>query len=380
MRTDLERKLTDAQDLNDSIQNELERLRVDNANAERDLRIQIEEAQQTQSNSLGDDNGEWQQRYETLEQELYEQEQVIKEVRKEAKQYLAEMRTLSEQSDEAMENESRLIDQVHSLEAEIKDWKTRYAKARTQLRSLRTSSMGLPQPIDAGNLARDSAITAPDGLVQDVHVTRFQIAIDELLQTARQPDPSRVTDAMKAVIMSTRDITADCDAGGIHTPTSGTLMSPDPPSGETKNPAKLKQRVSATANNLITASKNHAGGEGLSPVSLLDAAASHLTMAVVALVKVCRIRPTPAEEFADDFVGQDKKPLPRTPSSFGDYTLSPTKGSPRRMGNGNRGSDESAMYSATSTSSPGRRGSGWNRSVGSILSRGDPGLEDLKVR
>ena len=397
-RDDLERRLADAQNLNESIQNELEQLRNDNATTERDLRVQLEEAQQAQPKGYGDDS-ELQRRYELLQQELYEQEQISEEVRTEAKQYLAEMRALSEQSSEAMEHESRLISQVDSLESEIKDWKTRYARARTQLRSLRTSSIGLSQPVDAGALARDAALTSPDGLVKDVHLTRFQLAIDELLQTGRGPDARRVIDAMKAVIMSTRTITVDCDAGTstattsagmARSPTSGTLLtSPDVPGhGEpTRNPAKLKQRVSATANNLITAAKNHAGAEGLSPVSLLDAAASHLTMAVVELVKVCRVRLTPAEELAEDFVGQDQKILPETPNSFGEAGgFSPVKGaggSPRRMmvgNNSNRGSDESADYSATSTSSPGRRGSGWNRSTASSMrSRGDPGLEDLKV-
>ncbi|KAL9071348.1 MAG: hypothetical protein Q9157_005490 [Trypethelium eluteriae] len=54
--------------------------------------------------------------------------------------------------------------------------------------------------------------------------------------------------------------------------------------------------------------------------------------------------------------------------------------SPRRglgMG-GNRGSDESGEYSATSTSSPGRRNSAWERSVESMRVR-DAGLEDLKI-
>jgi len=51
---------------------------------------------------------------------------------------------------------------------------------------------------------------------------------------------------------------------------------------------------------LITASKNFVSANGLSPVSLLDAAASHLTAAVVELVRTVKIRPTPAGELEDD--------------------------------------------------------------------------------
>ncbi|KAL9091089.1 MAG: hypothetical protein Q9165_005016 [Trypethelium subeluteriae] len=403
MRGDLEQKLADAQTLNESIQSELERFRTDSTNTERELRVQLEEAREAQATKGFDEEhnnqGEWQQRYETLQQELYDQDQIIDEVRREAKQYLAEMRTLTTQSSDALESESRLIAQVHSLEAELQDWKTRYAKARTQLRHLRTSSLGLAsQPLQqAGHLARDDTLVAADGLVADVHVTRFQLAVDELLATARQPEGQgqRTLDAMKGVVMATRAITADCDAGGIHTPTSaGALVSPEgrPEAGAgqmtptSKNPSRLKGRVSATANNLITAAKNHAGAQGLAPVSLLDAAASHLVMGVVELVRVCRVRSTgEGEEGEDgwvDVAGEGEgegKVLPRTPNSFGEV-----KGmelvSPRRglgMG-GNRGSDESGEYSATSTSSPGRRNSAWGRSVESRRVP-DAELEDLKL-
>ncbi|KAL9079419.1 MAG: hypothetical protein Q9157_001718, partial [Trypethelium eluteriae] len=250
MRGDLERKLADAQTLNESIQSELERFRTDSTNTERELRVQLEEAREAQPTKGFDednnDQGEWQQRYETLQQELYDQEQIIDEVRREAKQYLAEMRSLSTQSSDALESESRLIAQVHSLEAELQDWKTRYAKARTQLRHLRTSSLGLAsQPLQqAGHLARNDTLVAADGLVADVHVTRFQLSVDELLATARQPEREgqrqRTLDAMKGVVMATRAITADCDAAGIQTPTSAALVSPEVEAGgqtpTTKNP------------------------------------------------------------------------------------------------------------------------------------------------
>ena len=64
--------------------------------------------------------------------------------------------------------------------------------------------------------------------------------------------------------------------------------------------ARLKHRVSNTCNNLFIASKNFVDAKGLSPVSLLDAAASHITTAVVELVKTVKIRPTPTGEYEDD--------------------------------------------------------------------------------
>jgi len=52
----------------------------------------------------------------------------------------------------------------------------------------------------------------------------------------------------------------------------------------------LEQRVEATLSNLVAASKTHATSSGLSPVSLLDAAASHVSAAVTDLGRVVLLR------------------------------------------------------------------------------------------
>lgn len=52
----------------------------------------------------------------------------------------------------------------------------------------------------------------------------------------------------------------------------------------------LEERVEATLSNLVAASKTHATSSGLSPVSLLDAAASHVSAAVTDLGRVVLLR------------------------------------------------------------------------------------------
>ena len=164
-------------------------------------------------------------------------------------------------------------------------------RTKTQLRNLRASSLGLSiQRTDTARLTKDDAFTRPDGLVKDVHITKFQIAIDELLHIARAGEPSAVLEYMKNVVVAVRNITQDIVA-------SATLTKDDEMS---QRRAKLKSKVSATANNVITASKNFASSNGISPVSLLDAAASHLTAAIIELVRTVKIRPTPAGELEDD--------------------------------------------------------------------------------
>ncbi|KAF2138304.1 uncharacterized protein K452DRAFT_301262 [Aplosporella prunicola CBS 121167] len=293
LREDLERKVEEAQGLNESLKAELEKVREESSHVEQDLRTQLEEG-----GHGGGGDSDLKQRYEQLERDFQEQQQVTEEVRREASQFLLEMRSLSERSSSALEKEEKLANHVSQLETELREWKARYARAKTQVRHLRASSMGLANfTPDASIYARDSNFAAPDGLIKDVHVSKFQLGIDELLQTARKPNPEAVLDCMKNVVVSVRHITADFDAAGSPPSSAGGDESTD-----AKRASKLKSRVSATANNLITASKNHAAAAGLSPVSLLDAAASHLTTAIVELVKIVKIKPTqPGEEDYEEF-------------------------------------------------------------------------------
>ncbi|KAH0562286.1 hypothetical protein GP486_003017 [Trichoglossum hirsutum] len=295
LRADLERKLVDAQNLNESLQSELNRLRSDNASMERDLRDQLDRAN-TGDSGGSSQGGEWKERFELLERdhdelklELREQQQVTEEVRKEASDFLREMKALTDRTDHPWDREEKLLGQISRLEEEVKEWKGRYARTKTQLRNLRASSTGLSiQPMDVGQLSRDRTFTDENGLVNDVHVTKFQIAIDDLLRTARSGEPSSVLDYMKSVVVAVRNITQGIDDA---TPID---------SDQSHQRSKLKGRVSATANNLIIAAKNFSSANGISPVSLLDAAASHLAAAVVELIRAVKIRPTPEGEFEDD--------------------------------------------------------------------------------
>jgi hypothetical protein len=289
VRMDLENKLADAQNLNESLQSELDRVRSSQASTERDLRTQLEELKASGVAASGlSGNANLEQENEELRSELREQQRVTDEVRREAQEFLREMRMLSERSGSSYDREEQLVNTVNKLEEEVKDWRNRYARTKTQLRNLRASSIGLTIQQDAAKYAKDSGFTQENGMVKDVHITKFQISIDELLQIARADDPTRVIDFMKSVVVNVRRIVQDIEDAGT---SNGELA---------LQQTKMKSRVSATTNNLITASKNFASASGLSPVSLLDAAASHLTSAIVELVRTVKIRPTPAGELEDD--------------------------------------------------------------------------------
>jgi hypothetical protein len=68
----------------------------------------------------------------------------------------------------------------------------------------------------------------------------------------------------------------------------------------------LEERVEATLSNLVAASKTHATSSGLSPVSLLDAAASHVSAAVTELGRIVLLRratKAEQEQFAPSSTG-----------------------------------------------------------------------------
>lgn len=324
LRHELETKVSKAEDLNSSLQLELERVRTEHETMERDLRSQLNDS------SRGVDDAGLQARYvdletqhQSLQAELQQQKQVTDEVRREASTFLMEMKTLSAESHSNWEREEQLSNEVHRLEADSNEWKNRYAKVKAQLRHLRTSSGGFADSRpDTSLVAKEHELVQPDGLVKDFHVTRFQVSVDELLRVARFEESHVVLHQSKMVIVAVRHILQDVE------------YAPIPVDGSAALRAKVKGQVSTTANNMITATRNFASSSGLSPVSLLDAAASHLCTAIVDLIRAVKIHPSPVDELEDDDYEADV-----SQGQFPDYF--DTSASQKRMSN-------NSVYSAIS--------------------------------
>ena len=291
LRADLEGKLASAMNLNRNLQVEIDRARQSQTESERQLRTEID-----QMKKQGRGGDEWRIRCENLDKahqelqsDLRRQQKVTAEVKQEAANFLQQMKALAERSDHNAEREEKLVQQVQKLEEEIQDWRGRYTKVKSQLRTLRAPSISSPTQLpDRDQFLKNRAFLKQDGLVKHVHVTRFQISIDDFLRTARVSEPSSVLAYVKSVIVAVRDITQDVDKS---TPSSQDVA---------EQIQKLEVRISTTANNLITATKNFAMANGLSPISLLDAAASHVTAGVVELIRIVKIRPASPGQIEDD--------------------------------------------------------------------------------
>ena len=256
---------------------------------EQDLRAQLDLV-----TTKNNDGGEWRSRHDDLErenqelqqdnqelqQELLEQQRVTDEVRREAAGFLEEMKTISDSSDKSWEREEGLVGQVRRLEEEVKEWKGRYSRTKTQLRSTETGSTNLS--VQQPSIGKDRSLLQSSGLIRDYHITNFQLAIDEVLRVAHSGESRAALDQVKSVVIAVKDICED--------------VSKD----SNEQPMKMRARVTATASNFITGTKNFAYSGGVSPVSLLDAAASHLSAAVVDLVHTVKMRPTSINELDND--------------------------------------------------------------------------------
>jgi hypothetical protein len=126
-----------------------------------------------------------------------------------------------------------------------------------------------------------------DGGILDRQLTEFQSSIDSLLTIGRSPTPAKVLTAMRTVVDSV----------------SAVLNNPRPQFGSDSSARALNERLEDTLSNLVTAAKNHAQSYGLSPVSLLDAAASHVSETVLELARYVGVRRGDGRRDDDDFRG-----------------------------------------------------------------------------
>lgn len=168
---------------------------------------------------------------------------------------------------------------IKDLNQQVTSYKRKYEQAKTELRSLKATSQLWVQPAKADELMTPSE----RGGIADVNLTAFQSSIDELLAAARSKTQSNVLAAMKTVVLATTLCTDDVVK--FEQSSNNDLSKED-----LDHIKSLKSKCSSTLNNLMTACRNHASSHGLSPVSLLDAAASHVSTTIVDMVRIVKIR------------------------------------------------------------------------------------------
>jgi hypothetical protein len=124
---------------------------------------------------------------------------------------------------------------------------------------------------------------SPDGGILDIHITAFLSAIDSLLTAGRSNAPTRVLTPMKTVVNAVTNIIDDVRAFERR-------PQRDRNDADLDTLRSLRERAEVTLSNLVAATRTHATSNGLSPVSLLDAAASHVSASVTEVGKIVYLR------------------------------------------------------------------------------------------
>ncbi|KAG0148831.1 hypothetical protein CROQUDRAFT_654438 [Cronartium quercuum f. sp. fusiforme G11] len=213
-------------------------------------------------------------------------EAIVERLKGEVTDLLNELRQLQTKQDELVMEREADQETIRELEEDVIFNKKRYEAAKTELRNLkRTSALHAAQNF----IPNERFPITDNGAIADIHFTAFTLSIDELLQAGRSNGNNEVINAMRTVISAVGAIDEDVQ--------EFEEVNAHPLSLEDREKLDgLKARINATLSNLITAAKNHVVSMGLSPISLLDAASSHLSFSMIELVKLVGMRKADAME------------------------------------------------------------------------------------
>ncbi|KAI8373137.1 uncharacterized protein BYT42DRAFT_579303 [Radiomyces spectabilis] len=234
--------------------------------------------------------------YHRLQNENRGHQRLMREVKDETSELLKELKVLASENDELRAEKERADARIRYLAEEARKWEDKYEKARLELRNLKASSTyGAPKC----DLSQTGFIQpTKEGVIQHAHIIAYQAAIDELLQVARSSVSGKVLLVVQNVIPICKSMTEETEAFEAKADVPLTIQTELP---------ELKTRFTNALKQLISATELHARSMGLSPVCLLDAAASHLTAAVVDLVKLVGMAPSTDEEEKQEVQNDAKK-------------------------------------------------------------------------
>ncbi|KAI8094222.1 hypothetical protein BDF21DRAFT_331557 [Thamnidium elegans] len=218
-------------------------------------------------------------KYARLNKEHKEQQVAVREVKDEIKQLIDELKNLSTKNETLrIQNENADI-KIRNLTEESKNWKTKYDNINVELRSFKVRSIH----IDHQDISKEFFLKPiPNGAIGHQYIIEYQTAIDELMKTSRSSKPADVLFSMRTIVMTCKSITTEVEDYELKVGLS--------PADQTSL-YDIKKRFSTELSNLLASAKYYAGGMGISPVSLVDAAAGNLTVTIVDLVKLLGMRP-----------------------------------------------------------------------------------------
>ncbi|KAL9544193.1 hypothetical protein MBANPS3_007742 [Mucor bainieri] len=234
---------------------------------------------QSKIKQMQDEYRQLDNKYSQLSNEHREQQVAVREVKQEIKQLIEELKNLSGKNETLRIQNEKAEAEIRNLSQETKSWRRKYETVSMELRSFKVKSVALDnQDISTDFLIKPSA----KGAIGHQFIIDYQSAIEELLKTSRSSKPSDVLMSMRTIVMACKSITTEVEEYEVKVGLS--------PANQDAL-YNIKKNFSTELTNLLASAKNFAAGMGISPVSLLDAAAGNLTSTIVDLAKLLGMRP-----------------------------------------------------------------------------------------
>ncbi|KAG1378459.1 hypothetical protein G6F61_005816 [Rhizopus arrhizus] len=204
-------------------------------------------------------------KYNKLLNQHTEQQTAVQDVKSEIRILIDELKNLSEKNERLRIEKEQTEQRVRSITEEANAWRAKYE-------SIRVKSM-------PSKVAKDVFWIKPtaQGAIDQTTLMEYQRAMDTLMEASRSSSGSDVLTSVRSIVMTCKTITTEVEAHEL----SRLLAEPDQSSLD-----EIKKRFSTALSSLLSAATGFAHGLGITPVSLLDAAAITLTMTIVDLVKL----------------------------------------------------------------------------------------------
>ncbi|KAG1048132.1 hypothetical protein G6F43_009456 [Rhizopus delemar] len=210
---------------------------------------------------------------------------------------LGELKRMAKLNEELILEKENTDNEIQKLKNQIKDWQIKHEKIKIELRTMKAFPTGDRYSKSIDLINENFLQPTRNGIINYDHILTYQASIDDLLSTARSSSPINVIQVMKTIVTICKSITEQVE-------TSESRLS-----NETKYTLyELKTRFSTALSDLLVAAKHHANGKGLSPVSLLDCSAGHLTAVVIDLAKLLGMKDTSLESDKSFYRASDDGP------------------------------------------------------------------------
>ncbi|KAI8977322.1 hypothetical protein BDF20DRAFT_559339 [Mycotypha africana] len=232
-------------------------------------------------------------KYNILNKEHQDQQLAVQEVKSEMKQLIGEIKTLSGKNETLRKQNEKAENEVKRLTQEVKSWKRKYDTISMELRSFKGATSTTLAENASNHYHADvteELFIQPisKGAIPHQHITDYQSAINDLIHTSHYSNnPSDVLLSMRQIVMACKSVTTSVE---YHERKIGL------PDTDQETLYGIKKRFSQALNHLLIATKQYAAGMGISPVSLVDAAAGNLSVTIVDLVKLLGLKSIVAEE------------------------------------------------------------------------------------